>query len=336
MECILSSKSLKSHIGDFEIHSSLKDKLQLENKNWLYCYSEYKQGVWCATMMNLIGHALSNLYQDSFSILDIGCGKSSTFKNMTTGIVNKKIIYHSIDKLSLDVSTPNLCIPRSKIVNERKKKELEYNNDEAIVAKLGSEAIVAKLGSEAIVVFDEPSKCSELTRMLAELNTNIGKKVIIIERPLDHIHHEFDVFKCNPEDVARIPLCYFHVMIIDIEPHGREIEIFEMFENQMQEEYMIIFKCIASMDMYGNQMADRVLNHLCNSRKLVDVFAVDCGDCNIRDVFAVCSRRQGGVDFIGNVYNKILKDGRLETYIGKTAVKTMVVRTFLEKILELN
>jgi len=50
----------------------------------------------------------------------------------------------------------------------------------------------------------------------------------------------------------------------------------------------------------------------------------------------VCSRRQGGVNFIGTVYNKILKDGYLETYIGKTAVKTMVVTTYLEKILKLN
>ena len=286
-DCVFKARSLNSHIGDWSDWSSLNDE-KTKRGVWLKCCDEFSNTVWGATTLNLLGHALSDVYGDSLAVLDIGSGESKTFKNMTTGIINRKMTYHSIDLLPTStLGTDELRFPRSNTVNETDK----HAADPCI--------------SEWIVNLIKP----------------FGKSVI--ERPLCHTHHKCDVHQVV-HPIPSLPMNHFHVMIVDVEPHGHETTIIESFEQYMQDDYMIVFKCIGFIDLFGTAMADRALKSLRDAHKLIDVFAVANGLRLTRDVFAVCTRRAGGVPFSGTLYNQLLEGGILPTYRDNTLVQMCV------------
>jgi hypothetical protein len=269
IEAVENAHTLKSHAGDWNN--------QEPAKNWCMCYDMYHQTTWGATLLNLLGH---NLLGQPLAILELGSGDHKTFKNLVTGIVNSKIVYHSVDrKPSLGV-----LIPKSAI---------DYKDDDTDI-------------------FQESNVMTSLTRTIVKWNKQIlNKDIRVIERPLEHIHHQHDVFDGTD---LQLPHNTFDVLIVDIEPHGREIELVDIFEPYMKDEYLIIFKCIGNMDLYGSTMADNVLRHLRQASKLCDMFAVTgCNSFKLtRDVLAVCTKMSR--DFDGTLYESLLKKGRLEDY----------------------
>jgi hypothetical protein len=94
----------------------------------------------------------------------------------------------------------------------------------------------------------------------------------------------------------------FDILIIDIEPHGKEIEIYEKFVRYGATKHVIILKCVGWMDLYATLLADRFLSHLKCSNRLMDYFGI--GDYNYftRDVTVVASRDLGSDDvFVGEL-----------------------------------
>lgn len=268
IEAVENAHTLKSHIGDW-------NKSELSNP-WLMCYNMYGQTTWGATLLNLLGHNLAKT-QQPLAILELGSGNHKTFKNLTTGIVNHKILYHSVDRRP----SSGALIPRSAI------------------------------DPQDPDVFQESNAMTPMTKFLVEWNKKIlNKDIQVIERPLEHVHYQLDVFDGTIN--SELPHNTFDLLIVDIEPHGREIELIDMFEPYMKDEYLIIFKCIGNMDLYGSTMADNVLKHLRETCKLCDMFAVTgCNSFELtRDVFAVCSKVS--IDFDGTLYESLLKKGRLE------------------------
>lgn len=122
-----------------------------------------------------------------------------------------------------------------------------------------------------------------------------------------HVHNIADVFV----DTVELPKDYFNVLVVDIEPHGREIELLDRFEPCMQNEYTIILKCIGDMDVYGSGYADPPLNHLKSKNVLLDAFAVTDMELT-RDVYAVCSR--DACDFDGRIYNGLEWDSAYDSF----------------------
>ncbi len=270
MEAVENAHTLKSHAGDWNNPE--------HSKNLYMCYGMYHQTTWGTTLLNLLGHKLVNSSTQPLAILELGSGDHKTFKNLTAGIVNCKILYHSVDRNP----TSGVLIPRSAIDHK------DDNPD----------------------VFQESNAMTTLTRILVEWNKKIlNKYTQVIERPLEHIHHQHDVFDGTD---LQLPRNTFDVLIVDIEPHGRERELVDMFESFMKDEYLIIFKCIGNMDIYGSTIADNVLRHLRQARKLHDMFACISFELT-RDVFAVCTKMS--TDFDGTLYNSLLEKGCLEVYI---------------------
>ena len=108
IEAVEQAHTLKSHAGDRNKPES--------SKAWLMCYNMYGQTQWGATLLNLLGHNLAKT-QQPLAILELGSGDHKTFKNLTTGIVNRKILYHSVDrKPSSGALIPRRprCVPRVK------------------------------------------------------------------------------------------------------------------------------------------------------------------------------------------------------------------------------
>ena len=290
IEAVENAHTLKSHAGDWNKPES--------SKAWLMCYNMYGQTQWGATLLNLLGHNLAKT-QQPLAILELGSGDHKTFKNLTTGIINHKILYHSVDRKP----SSGALIPRSAI---------DSHDDPD--------------------VFQESNVMTPMTKFLVEWNKKLlNKDVRVYERPIEHVHHQHDVFDWTIN--SELPYNTFDLLIVDIEPHGREIELVDMFEPFMKDEYLIIFKCIGNMDLYGSTMADNVLKHLRETCKLHDMFAVTgCSSFELtRDVFAVCSKVS--TDFDGTLYESLLKKGRLEVYIKRNDVIDSVCVTPSKELL---
>ena len=99
----------------------------------------------------------------------------------------------------------------------------------------------------------------------------------------------------------------FETIIIDVEPHAHEIEIYEKVYDNLADDHFIILKCIGRMDMYGTSLADKFIDYLINKNVLVDHFAIYEGDYFIRDVLVVVSKIKNG--FSGNICNYIRSHG---------------------------
>lgn len=99
----------------------------------------------------------------------------------------------------------------------------------------------------------------------------------------------------NPTDADH----RFDVMIIDAEPHGREISIFEKFRPRLAPESLLVAKCIGSMNTGGAYMAEWLARHLVDNRCLRDYYFP--AHVDHRDVYFVVS--QGRTDVMPRVHN---------------------------------
>lgn len=227
------------------------DDTYLSTTLWSDVYRKYHQELWGATMTSILGQKCVELLNE-VHVLHIGAGKHRTFHNLFDGTESAcKIVYHSIDR----EESPKVCI----------KVQRKYG------------------------VFYEEDFEPHVLQSLIKLNKSIGVDLLVHPQIVKHTHYVFDAFEIpNPDTI--LPLNSFHMMIVDIEPHGREWEIFSNYERYMCEQYIVIFKCIGCIDIIGNAFAQQVLKKIHAFRKLVDVFAISSFPEMNRDVIAICSR----------------------------------------------
>ena len=252
---------LKSNIADWSKHRKYGGE-RMYHKDDLDAYKRFGDTLWGCTFKNILGRELCK--DRVIRILDVGCGKKTTYNNIVCGNGgtdgeggSASFTYTSID-VNKEVA-PDICgdvfVDREMILEALRDKEVEK----------------------------------------------------------------------------------FNMLILDIEPHGHEIDLFEMFKEFLATEYIIVFKCIAVIDLYGSMMAHRVLEHMKKQRCLVDYFAVASLNSMTRDVFAV-----GGGVFKGDIYNRMKEmGGKGGTYLTgekMTKIESLVLEpgtpTFLSEIEE--
>jgi hypothetical protein len=68
-------------------------------------------------------------------------------------------------------------------------------------------------------------------------------------------HLQQDIFddSCVPDNF------FYDIVIIDIEPHGCEIEVYEKIKKYMNPTHLCILKHIAYMDLYGDSLAKKFI-----------------------------------------------------------------------------
>lgn len=205
--------TLRSKVADWSDHLNEKGE-RMAGKPDLEAYDRFRDRPWGCTFKNLLGEELAK--NGLVRILDVGCGKKTTFSNIAFGHDPARFLYTSIDK-DPDVNA-HICAD-------------VFTDMDAIRTRLGSQR--------------------------------------------------------------------FDMLILDIEPHGNETELYDAFKEYMANEYMVVFKCIAAMDMFQTSYADRALRHMMDNGDLVDFFAVSELNEMTRDVFAVGSKDAEFKDEIG-------------------------------------
>jgi len=70
--------------------------------------------------------------------------------------------------------------------------------------------------------------------------------------------------------VAFLEPDYFDIVIIDVEPHGKEDEIYSRIKHAIKDPALVIFKCIGHMDMYGSSLAKKMLHAIHAEHKVED------------------------------------------------------------------
>ncbi len=124
---------------------------------------------------------------------------------------------------------------------------------------------------------------------------SIDKKACPIQSPnqyLTMIHHQGCAFE---EDTYKnIPKNAFNILVMDIEPHhGHEIKLFKRCEEFLQDDFIVIFKCIRQMDMWGNALGVGVMKFMYKHVNVMDTFHRPKDyDMMFRDVIAICSKKE--------------------------------------------
>lgn len=257
---------LKSNVADWSKHRKYGHQRRYHEDDF-DAYKRFNDTLWGCTFKNLLGREVCK--DRMIRILDVGCGKKSTYYNIVHGNQETDCFtYTSID-MSPQMKPDILC----------------------------------------------------------------------------------DVFAEKEQLITKLKNKQFDMLILDIEPHGREIELFDMFREFLAKEYIIVFKCIAVIDLYGSMMAHWVLEHMLNQGCLVDYFAVEHINTLTRDVFAVGRTKDvsppsldetQGYMFKGDIYYSMKKmGGKGGTYFtGKemTKIESLVLMpgtpTFLSEIEE--
>jgi len=248
---IFEAHSLISLVGDLS-KKSINTYLSTTQDVKSFVYHNYHQELWGATMTSILGQKCLELFHE-VHVLHVGSGKHKTVYNLFDGTESAtgSIVYHSIDRE--ESPKVSIRVPR--------KDNAIYEED------------------------FEPDRLQSLIW----LNKAIGVDLHVEPQIVKHTHHVFDAFDTGYPDTV-LPLDSFHMMIIDIEPHGREWEIFSNYERYMCEQYIVIFKCIGCMDIVDCDFAQQVLKKIHAFGKLVDVFAISSFPTLNRDVIAICSR----------------------------------------------
>jgi len=114
----------------------------------------------------------------------------------------------------------------------------------------------------------------------------------------------------------------FDILIIDIEPHSREIEIYNKFSKYLSETHLVILQCIGNMDLYGSSLADKFIDHYLREEKIIDYLAINEINYLIRDVLIVLSKTS--CKFQGDICNFIKSDGGKFTTYSDLNIKNYV------------
>lgn len=100
------------------------------------------------------------------------------------------------------------------------------------------------------------------SRLLADIQTNVCYTSIDqstyptkVSHPMvKHDHFMLDIF----QNIPPLPQCY-DVVLIDIEPHGKEIEVYEKIKHVMKPSHLCILKHVCYIDLYGSYHADKFI-----------------------------------------------------------------------------
>ena len=113
-------------------------------------------------------------------------------------------------------------------------------------------------------------------------------------------HITGDIFKIDLD--VHLEANYYDIIIIDHEPHGREVEIYQKFMKYSREEHMVICNHICSLGMAGSSLATAFLLKLSENNKLIDFFGVN--DINmIRSLYVIASKIC--VEFDGTIFHDV-------------------------------
>ena len=124
----------------------------------------------------------------------------------------------------------------------------------------------------------------------------------------DRTHLQADAFALPPDWSGHSK---FDVLIIDVEPHGKEIMVYDNVVSSLADDHLVVLKCVGDLDIYGQALADFFLSAMLSRKRLIDYFGV--ADINLtRDIFAVVSKHD--VEFDGTIQTLIGKDGAFAVY----------------------
>lgn len=153
-----------------------------------------------------------------------------------------------------------------------------------------------KFGNLAILELGA-GPCLTVSNLLAGIpsRTNVAYHSIdkhayvpVLPPTVARTHHQGCAFQ--DDTYANVPTDFFNVLIVDIEPHGREVELVKKCHTFLKHEFIVIFKCIGSMDIWGSALGSYALTYMKEHYKLIDI--VHCDSWMFRDVIAVCSKRE--------------------------------------------
>lgn len=81
----------------------------------------------------------------------------------------------------------------------------------------------------------------------------------------------------------------YDMLIVDIEPHGREEHVYEHFKRFLKPVHLCILKHVGCLDGYGGYLANKFLHTYINSGHVCDYYAVHDWTTGFRDVFVIMS-----------------------------------------------
>lgn len=110
----------------------------------------------------------------------------------------------------------------------------------------------------------------------------------------DRQHFRRDIYK--DDLIGDLHTELYDVVIIDIEPHGNEVTIYEKIQEHMKETHLCILKCIGHLDLYGSSLADKFIGHFIRSGHVDDYFAETSLNPGYRDIFVIMSRSKTDLD----------------------------------------
>jgi len=206
--------------------------------SYITLYEEYNikteheydhQSLYGIVLFNVLGQKLLETMKH-VRVLDIGCGTSQHFTNMfrdTTLCSKETCTYVSIDKDTnvADVIENSCCTSNNITCNQ----------------------------SES---FYEARR--------KQLHP---KRLEWIREHVTHTHITMDVFTDNVEQhmSSLKAVQTFNVVILDIEPHGKEWEVYHSFLPYLEQDHVVILKCIGNMNLYASSMVytfmDNVKEH---------------------------------------------------------------------------
>jgi hypothetical protein len=101
-----------------------------------------------------------------------------------------------------------------------------------------------------------------------------------------------DVFE---SDLAPLlPPHHYDVVVIDVEPHGREVELYERLLPHVADTHVVLLKHVGRLDLFGSGLADAFLDRAFSVRRVMDYYGVSVlNGWTMRDVYAVLTREEG-------------------------------------------
>lgn len=190
------------------------------------------------------------------------------------------------------------------------------------------------------------SMCKGINKDVISEYTTIDKKPVseinselLKEYPsICHTHVETDIFTHAGTDIEYdldLYLDLYDMVILDIEPHGKEIEVYNIIYPYLKDEHIVICKCIGYLDLYGSILANKFLDNLKKQGILYTYFGVMDMNCNLtRDVVAIVNKK--GCNYKGMVNKNGLKRKYVdESYYSGELYVSEVSNEFVDNLLYL-
>jgi hypothetical protein len=114
----------------------------------------------------------------------------------------------------------------------------------------------------------------------------------------DHIKKKVEIF-CHVskrfEDVVKYDVMQapYDIVVIDVEPHGREVEVYESIKKYLTDTHLVILKHIGHMNTGGSSIADGFITEYMDKSVVYDYFAqsvLNPLDANFRDIFLIMQK----------------------------------------------